>query len=236
MNFGIIAAGEGSRLVQEGVRYPKPLVRIEGKPMIERLIDIFVDCGAESVSVIVNEQMTEVAEFLHDLDKRLPCRFNLIVKTTPTSMHSFYELSSIMEGHGKFILTTVDTIFREDDFRKYVEAFVNAAPDVDGMMAVTSFIDDEKPLYVATDSDGNITGFLDKPEPGVKYVSGGIYGLSEKAIPVLRRCIDEGVGRMRNYQRALVADGLRLKAYDMNKILDVDHASDIEKAEAFLSV
>lgn len=236
MNFGIIAAGEGSRLVQEGVKYPKPLVRIEGKPMIERLIDIFVGCGAESVSVIVNEQMTEVADFLSDLKHKLPCTFNLIVKTTPTSMHSFYELSSLMEGKGRFILTTVDTIFREKDFRRYVDAFENAPSDVDGLMAVTTYIDDEKPLYVATDSDDNITGFLDKMEPGIKYVSGGIYGLSEKSIPVLRRCIEEGVGRMRNYQRALVADGLRLKAYDMNKILDVDHASDIEKAEEFLSV
>ena len=235
MNFGIIAAGEGSRLVQEGVRYPKPLVRIQGKPMIERLIDIFVDCGAESISVIVNEQMTEVADFLRNLSGSLPCKFNLIVKSTPTSMHSFYELSSLMEGKGRFILTTVDTIFREDDFRKYAEAFVSAPVDVDGMMAVTTFIDDEKPLYVAADEDSNITAFLDKPEPGVKYVSGGIYGLSGKAIPVLRKCIEDGVGRMRNYQRALVSDGLRLKAYDMNKILDVDHASDIEKAESFLS-
>ena len=52
--------------------------------------------------------------------------------------------------------------------------------------------------------------------------------------PVLRRCLDEGVGRMRNYQRALVSDGLWLMAYDMNKIVDVDHASDIASAEAFL--
>ena len=235
MNFGIIAAGEGSRLVQEGVKYPKPLVRIQGKPMIERLIDIFVDCGAESISVIVNEQMTEVADFLRNLSGSLPCKFNLIVKTTPTSMHSFYELSSLMEGKGRFILTTVDTIFREDDFCKYAEAFVSAPTDVDGMMAVTTFIDDEKPLYVAADKDNYITAFLDKPEPDVKYVSGGIYGLSGKAIPVLRKCIEDGVGRMRNYQRALVSNGLRLKAYDMNKILDVDHASDIEKAESFLS-
>jgi hypothetical protein len=32
-----------------------------------------------------------------------------------------------------------------------------------------------------------------------------------------------------------VKEGLRLKAYPFSKILDVDHASDIEKAEAFLN-
>ena len=64
MNFGIIAAGDGSRLVQEGVSLPKPLVDIDGRPMIGRLISIFEDLGAEYISVIVNEQMTEVADYL----------------------------------------------------------------------------------------------------------------------------------------------------------------------------
>ncbi|MDE5976269.1 MAG: NTP transferase domain-containing protein [Muribaculaceae bacterium] len=234
MNYGIIAAGQGARLAQEGVSLPKPLVRIDGRPMIGRLIDIFVECGAESVSVIVNEEMTEVADYLRQLAPTLPCKLNMVVKTTPTSMHSFYELSSLMEGKGRFIITTVDTIFRKDDFKRYVEAYTDAPEDVDGMMAVTGFIDDEKPLYVATDDEMRITAFLDRPAEGVKFVSGGIYGLNASAIPVLRKCLDNGVGRMRNYQRALVDEGLLLKAYDMNKIIDVDHAGDIATAEAFL--
>lgn len=234
MNFGIIAAGQGSRLVQEGVALPKPLVNIDGKPMIGRLIDIFVRCGAESVSVIVNEEMTEVACYLRGIAPSLPCPLNLLVKTTPTSMHSFYELSSLMEGKGRYVITTVDTIFREEDFSRYVDAYRAAPAVIDGMMAVTSFIDDEKPLYVVTGDDMRITAFLDAPRDDAKYVSGGIYGLSQSAIPVLSKCLEEGVGRMRNYQRALVGAGLDLWAYDMNKIVDVDHASDIASAEAFI--
>jgi hypothetical protein len=44
----------------------------------------------------------------------------------------------------------------------------------------------------------------------------------------------EGQSRMRNFQRGLIADGLQLKAFPFSKILDVDHASDIPKAELFL--
>ena len=40
---------------------------------------------------------------------------------------------------------------------------------------------------------------------------------------------------MRNFQRALVEDSLHLQAYPFLKILDVDHAADIEKAEEFLA-
>ena len=36
---------------------------------------------------------------------------------------------------------------------------------------------------------------------------------------------------MRNYQRALVEAGLRLYAYPFGKVIDIDHKSDIEKAE-----
>ncbi len=231
MNYAIIAAGEGSRLVQEGVKLPKPLVNLCGKPMIRRLIDIMLSCNAESLSIIVNEQMTEVREYLENLE--LPVPFDLTVKSTPSSMHSFYEVSRGFSD-GKFVLTTVDTIFRPEDFRRYVEAF-EADDRADGYMAVTSFIDDEKPLYIDVDADMDITAFRDQSFPGVKYISGGIYGLRPSALKVLADCMDRGVSRMRNYQRALVDAGLRLKAYPFPKIIDVDHASDIATAEAFLS-
>jgi NDP-sugar pyrophosphorylase family protein len=100
-------------------------------------------------------------------------------------------------------------------------------------MGVTDYIDDEKPLYVGTNDALQITGFFDTCEQP-KYISGGIYGLTPKAIPVLQRCIERGESRMRNFQRALVADGLLLKAYPFSKVLDIDHASDIQKAEDFL--
>ena len=233
MNYAIIAAGEGSRLAQEGVKKPKPLVELCGEPMIGRLINIFVRCNAESVSVIVNQEMTEVQDYLKQLKATLPVPLNIVVKSTPSSMHSFYELSRVMPS-GRFCLTTVDTIFREDDLRHYIEA-MEAASDCDGMMAVTPYVDDEKPLWVETDEALNIVNFRDQSFDGAKYISGGVYALSDKAVEVLERCMANGVSRMRNFQRALVADGLKLKAYPIAKILDVDHASDIEKAINFIN-
>ncbi len=231
MNYAIIAAGEGSRLVQEGVKYPKPLVRLNGVPMIKRLIDIFMRNNPTSLSIIVNEQMTEVREYLESLTLPVPLR--LVVKSTPSSMHSFWEVSRAFE-EGKFCLTTVDTIFREDEFARYIEAF-EADDSADGYMAVTSFIDDEKPLYIDVDASMDITAFRDAPFDGVRYISGGVYGLTAPALKVLAECMDRGISRMRNYQRALVDAGLRLKAWPFDKIVDVDHAGDIATAEAFIN-
>ena len=54
MKFAILAAGEGSRLSQEGVETPKPLVKVNGEAMIDRLIRIFNNCEAESIYIITN--------------------------------------------------------------------------------------------------------------------------------------------------------------------------------------
>ena len=230
MNYAIIAAGEGSRLVQEGVTLPKPLVKLNGVEMIRRLIDIFLKNNASSISIIVNEEMTQVQDYLTNLELGIP--FNVVIKSTPSSMHSFFELRDFLRD-GKFCLTTVDTIFKEDEFSKYIQTFINDS-DSDGMMAVTDFIDDEKPLYVDVNDRMAIKGFLDHSD-NCKYISGGIYGLTPKAIDTLEACLNSGQARMRNFQRQLVADNLQLKAYLFEKIVDVDHAGDIVKAEKFLN-
>ncbi|MBR5685780.1 MAG: NTP transferase domain-containing protein [Muribaculaceae bacterium] len=231
MNYAIIAAGEGSRLAQEGVAKPKPLVELQGEPMIGRLISIMLRCNAESISIIVNERMTEVREYLESLD--LPVPLNLVVKSTPSSMHSLWHLSHVIP-QGKFCLTTVDTIFREEDFKGYIDAF-ETDEEHDGMWAVTPFVDDEKPLWVDVDEQMTITAFRDKRWDGARYVSGGVYAMTDKAFAVLDECIEQGVSRMRNFQRALVKAGLHLQAYSIDKIVDVDHAGDIATAEDFLA-
>lgn len=231
MKFAIISAGEGSRLAQEGVQLPKPLVQLNGMAMIDRLLHIFAKNGAEQVVVIINNEVAQTKEHLALLKKVSEVPLEVIVKTTLSSMHSFYELSTYLKDD-KFCLTTVDTIFREEEFSRFIEAF--KVSDKDGLMAVTDYIDDEKPLYISTDEELNITGFHDARTPDCRYISGGIYCLTPKSIDTLQRCMENGMSRMRNFQRQLVADGLHLGAYPFSKILDVDHASDIEKAEAFL--
>ena len=62
MKYAIIAAGEGSRLAQEGIVSPKPLVKVDGEMLIDRLIRVFMANGASEIDVICNEQMKAVVE------------------------------------------------------------------------------------------------------------------------------------------------------------------------------
>ena len=144
-------------------------------------------------------------------------------------MHSLWELRHWLED-APFILTTVDTIFREQEFAEYVQAFRQMT--VDGLMGVTDYIDDERPLYVGTDEAFHVTSFTDVSERP-HFVSAGVYGLTPRCFETLSRCVERGEQRMRNFQRAMITDGLRLQAWPFTKVFDIDHVSDIWKAEQF---
>ena len=229
MRFGIISAGKGNRLVSEGYRQPKPLVPIGGVPMIERLARIMMRCGADRIAVIVNADNRETVEFVTRLSSELP--IDLTVKSTPSPMHSLMELAPYL-GNDRLCVTTVDTVFSETLFHTMMDEF--ARTPYDGMMGVTSLIDDEKPLYVDVDGEMMIQGFLD--EMGVsRFVSAGIYALKASAFDILKECLDSGQVRMRYFQRQLLQAGMQLQAFDMEQVVDVDHADDVAKAQQIAS-
>ena len=238
MNYAIIAAGEGSRLAAEGLHTPKPLVKVGGECLVDRLIRIFIRQGAQSIAVLCNERDMEVQRHLRVLSdmgldgQALPLRFR--AKNTPSSMHSLHQLRPLI-GDGPFCLTTVDTVFREKEFALYMEYFLSAIAkgECQGVMGVTDFVDDEKPLYVGVDDDGDITGFYDDSH-GCRFVSAGIYGLSPEIWKVLERCVNRGERRMRNFQRALIDEGLHLKAFTFSKVMDIDHVADVALADQWL--
>ena len=235
MKFAIIAAGDGSRLAQEGITEPKPLVKVRGERLIDRLIRIFMGNNATEIVVICNEQMSDVAIHLKMIQDKglngLPVPLRFVVKSTPSSMHSFYELRDFLRDE-PFILTTVDTIFDEREFHDYVLSFQDKiAQGIDALMGVTDYIDDEKPLYVGVDNVMRINGYYDNAQVDSHFISAGIYGLTAPSLDILEACIEKGESRMRNFQRALVAASLRIEAYLLTKVFDIDHIEDIRKAD-----
>lgn len=234
LKYGLIAAGQGSRLVAEGITAPKPLVKVGGETLIGRLIRLFCENDAESVSVIVNEEMTQVYDYLKTIKLSIP--LNIVVKSTPDSFQSFCELHPFLQDEeSKICLTTVDPIFHENELAAYVRHFMNDDVD-DALMGVTDYIDDEKPLYVKTrQEDLRITGYANEAYSGCRYISGGIYCMNQRALSLLPTARKEGVKRMRGFQQYLVDAGLRVQAWPFSKIIDIDHAADIEKAQLLLS-
>ena len=237
MHYAILAAGQGSRLKNEGIPRPKPLVTLGGSTLLGRLGQLLSsrpDCS--SLSVILNSSTAAEAERL-GLSSELRLFDNIVVADTAGSMDSLAALAPTLRrlsGHGDsaFCLMTADSVWLPEEFDTYMDA--TRSGSADGYMAVTSYVDDESPLYVATDAREEITGFHDTPPEGWRYVSGGIYTLPMSTLDILDDCRSRGLHRMRDFQRALLRHSLRLRAIPFSRIIDIDHVSDLEAARRLL--
>ncbi|HOX80759.1 MAG TPA: NTP transferase domain-containing protein [Bacteroidales bacterium] len=229
MKFAIIAAGEGSRLRKEGLYIPKPMIEIGGMTLIDRLIDRAKRYEFSTACIIVNDIYPELANWFRDKDYGI--FIQLIVKSTPGSMHSFYELSQFLRDDD-FILTTVDPIYTDESFRYFLE-FIDTHPHADGIMAATNYVDDEKPLWIICNNRMQIVEFSDTQKES-SLVSAGFYYFKPLVINFLEKAMQQGMFRMRDIQRFLLKQGCSLIACNVGKVIDIDHTSDILQAELML--
>jgi len=229
MKLLIIAAGEGSRLRQEGILTPKPLIELNGQTLIERLIWMSIDHSFSEVCVIVNNLYPELKNYF--TSHSFPIPVQIVVKTTESSLHSFYELRHFINSE-PFILTTVDPVYQPEALEGYLKYIENHS-DYDGVMALTSFVDDEKPLWVLTNDKMDILQYQSF-KGNAQYVSAGFYYFTAKVAPLLEEAMQHKMHKMRSFQQFLIDKGKKLAGYNMGKVIDIDHISDIKKATEML--
>ena len=198
--------------------------------LIERLFSIAIRNGAESISCITNEEFYEVHRYFKSRKFDIP--FNVIIRSTPSSLHSFYALRPFLENKS-FCLTTVDSIFKEVEFSNFI-AEAESHTEYDGLLAITDFIDDEKPLCVELDNKSRIIKFEDSAE-NLKLATGGLYYFSSNILDEMDEAINSGMTRLRNFLKMLVKKKYNIYAYRFSKMIDVDHYKDIKTAENFLN-
>ncbi len=228
MKAGIIAAGEGSRLKAEGIDIPKPLVPVGGTPLIERLIRSFIRNGITEIACIVNEYSLEVKQFVEE--RRFPAKIRFVVRTTPSSMHSLFALAPHLSDE-RFLLSTVDPIYAEDEFAAFLR-HGESATGVDGLLAITQYVDDERPLYVRLDARKRIEAFS-KTE-STPWVTGGMYIFSPRIFDEMTPALHAGIERLRGFLAHLVEHKYVLEGFPFSKIIDVDHTADVEAARRWM--
>ena len=131
--------------------------------------------------------MREVREHLFNSNYKIPV--NVVVQSTPSSMHSLFVLAPYLR-QSPFCLATVDTIFYEREFQQYLD-YAQSQAGSDGVLAVTDFIDDEKPLCVELDENRRILRFSDAKEQ-LRYATGGIYYFSPRIFDVMDEVLATG--------------------------------------------
>ena len=223
---GIIAAGLGTRFQDAGIKTPKPLIEVKGRPLLARAVDQFLCAGINSLRVIFRSSICdECGTFLEENFPGL-C-LDIICRDTDSSAESFLVLLSRCKAREKILITTVDSIYRSGALRKIKEC-TSTGQESRLYLGVTSFIDDEKPLFVNMDGNGRILSLGGRDG---QWITSGIYclpaglaaGKEAKSYSALRDLLGE-----------FVSMGVQTYGVGIGKVVDVDRPQDIDAAEEFL--
>ncbi|HKF44951.1 MAG TPA: HAD-IA family hydrolase [Thermoanaerobaculia bacterium] len=218
---GILAAGEGSRLLADGWTMAKPLVTVEGVTLIEHVLGNILAAGIETIAVIFNESERDCADFVK---ARFPASdIRILVKTTASSYESFREIAAMLPA-GRALVSTVDAFCLRKDFLDFARRAADA-PAEQTILAVTPFVADEKPLWAKVEESGRVTALGGLTG---NAVTAGMYVFPERvrALPPPR-----GIGRLREYLAWLVERGEPVRGLSIATVVDVDRGEDVALAE-----
>jgi len=228
---GIIAAGEGRRLREDGWTMPKPLVPVAGVPLLETVVRNFAAAGITSVVAIVNEAERECVEWAGGRFPGVDLRF--IVKTTASSLESFLEVvrhPAAPDGRpagaarARQLISTVDAWCAPADFARFAAAARRRPADAT-VLALTPLVADDSPLWVRLAPDGRVIAL---GEPTGDLVTAGLYLVPER---VRNATPPAGLGRLREFLAWLVRTGEPVYGEVIPTVVDVDRSSDVALAE-----
>ncbi len=222
MRLIVPMAGKGTRLRPHTHVTPKPLLPVVGVPMVERIINTFIDVlprNIEEAVFVLGDFPEEVREQLRTICARhqIKAHFARQERALGTA-HAVYCARDYLEGEG--IIVFADTLFE-------MERGVNLE-DADGVVWV-KWVEDPRRFGVVVREGERIVAFVEKPaEPISHEAIIGIYYI--KRLELLRREIEyllehEVTGHGGEYQLTdamdrLLQAGLVFKTATVKKWLD----------------
>lgn len=159
--------------------------------------------------------------------------YKYLFVNTESSLHTLGEVAKAEQPiQAPLFITMADTILKPVDLRAFVSFCRGLGPNESAILA-TPYVNDEKPLVVELSQDGYVSRFGgDAKENSV--ITSGMYCLSPAALTCLEPCLNAGMQKMRNFLAHLVEKNQKIRAFVVEKTIDIDHPEDLADAEKFL--
>lgn len=232
MQAVILAGGKGTRLASRLNGKPKPLVDVDGVPLLQRQIEGLVAHGIDDIIILVNHAADQIQAFIAGLDRNI--RITLIDDGFPrgTAGATLACLDRLQE---RFVVVYGDTLFDLD------VGHILAEHGRRGADATLLLHPNDHPAdsdLVELDGEGWISGFHSYPHPDGAWLR----NLVNAAFYVVeRRALEPWVGRMdtgdfaKDLFPAMQAEGARLNGYvSFEYIKDIGTPKRLDKAEGHL--
>ena len=181
INAVILAGGKGTRLRPLTFDIPKPLVKVNGKPLIEYALEELERNGVENVYISLGYKAEKIMHYL-DHRKKFGANIEYVLESKPLGTGgALRHAMEKMQGYEDIISVNGDTIFKAELDKMYEFHKKN-----DALITMGSFMLDDIRGFGVIETEGDrITRFIEKPDPKeVKsnIINAGIYIISKRVL------------------------------------------------------
>lgn len=134
MKAVILAAGKGTRMRELTQELPKPMLRVQGRPILEHIITGLIDAGIREVCIITGWR-AEVIEAHFGDGSRWGIRVVYARQEVQDGTGKAPEYAKAFVGPDDFLLTYGDILVRPETYRRMIERF--RQDRFDGVITVT---------------------------------------------------------------------------------------------------
>jgi dTDP-glucose pyrophosphorylase len=183
----ILAAGKGTRLSPFSDRYPKPILPILGKSLLQHQIECLRDIGVRRVFVVIGHLGFEVVRALGD-GRNLGVELDFIDQGPTLGIaHAVSKLEGVVDR--PFMLFLGDIFFLHDNLSRMIAML--GTDDVHGVLAVKEEASTEairRNFVVLEDGAGFVKRVIEKPQyPPTRLKGCGLYLFDPVFFDAVRR-------------------------------------------------
>jgi CTP:molybdopterin cytidylyltransferase MocA len=122
MNVVVMAAGEGRRMRPLSKRWPKPVLPIDGRPVIGSLARELAAAGLTRVTVVTGHLAEQVEGLLGD-GGAFGLELRYVRQPSPDGSGDAVRRAVAAGARPPLLVTAADTLFRRGDVRMFADAF-----------------------------------------------------------------------------------------------------------------
>ena len=218
-----MAAGEGTRLRPLSDRWPKPVLPIDGRPVIATLLRELAAAGCTLAVVVTGHLAEQVEELLGD-----GSAFGLEVRYArqPGVLGSADTVQRALAAGAEppFLVTAADTVYGASDVRRFAEAF--AGSGAAGALAVRREPAPDPPHRPAVRVVDGLVAKVTDDDPANPLAAAPLWGFGAELVPLLEGLSGPPFELADAVERA-VGRGLEIAGIEIGKTRDLTHPVDL---------
>jgi glucose-1-phosphate thymidylyltransferase len=218
----VMAAGEGRRLRPLTETWPKPLLPIDGRPVIATLLRELAAGGLTRVTVVTGHLAEPLEELVGD-GSGFGVEARTVRQARPDGSADAVRVALDGGATTPAVVIAADTVYRRGDVARFVAAF--AASGADGAVAVRRD-PPPGPGRAAVGVEAGLVKRIPADDPGAEQASAALWGLGEPVARELAGVPGPPYALADAYQRA-IDRGARVIAVEVGRTRDLTYPVDL---------